>query len=265
MRQGDRIVVTDPATADFGAPGRVIADRPIDEHYPYRRRNPLWHLVSAILYYLVFPLPAYAIGLAHGLRFRHREAVRRLGGCYLYGNHTHWFDAVLPYLLAFPRRAYIVAGPTAVSVPLVRYLVPMLGAIPLNPTPAGKAAFRAACAAAVRRGCPVAIYPEAHEWPYYNGVRDFSPAAFTYPVRTGAPVLPFAVTYRRRPVFARRAPHMTVTVGEAILPEAWQGAADPRTVLRDAVHAWLCDTVAAQHSYAWVDYVLPEPGTEDAP
>ncbi|MCL2317088.1 MAG: 1-acyl-sn-glycerol-3-phosphate acyltransferase [Actinomycetia bacterium] len=260
MKAGQRIVVTDVATADFGEAGRGFPERVIDEGYPYQRRNPAWHGVSAFLYYVLLPPVALVLALAHGVRLRGRDIVREAGGCYLYGNHTNWFDVFIPFLLAFPRRAYIVTGPTAVSVPFVRHLVPMLGGIPLNTTPAGKRKFRAALDVAVRRGCPVAVFPEAHEWPFYNGIRDFPAYSFTYPVGADAPVVPYAVTYRRR--FSRRLkPHMSIIVGPAIRPSAWQGLPDPKQALRDRVHEFMCRTVRG--SFAWVEYVLP--GTAPQP
>ncbi len=42
------------------------------------------------------------------------------------------------------------------------------------------------------------IFPEAHVWPYYTGIRPFGEAAFHYPVATGKPVYTMTVTYQRR-------------------------------------------------------------------
>ncbi len=255
MKRGQRIEFSDEHDDDFGATSRHVNERSIDDSYSYEHGF-FWRLLSAFLYFIVVPMPALLLMWLHGLRFRNRAAIRRAGGCYIYGNHTHWMDVFVPYLLAFPRRAYIVTGPVAVSVPLVRHLVPMLGGIPLNSSPRGKARFRAALDAAVRKGCPVAIFPEQHEWPWYNGIRDFSPYSFTYPVRTSTPVVGYVLTYRRRRLFSRRPPQMTVTVGQLIPPEAWAGAEDPKQAVRDRVHAFMCDTVEEQGSYAWVDYEL---------
>ena len=254
MKLGDKITVRDPASDDFGVPGQHIRPQVVDEHYCYHH-NWWWRLLSAFIYYIVAPLPVHIMGWAHGLRFRNRAALRKAGGCYLYCNHTHWLDAVIPYLVSFPRRAYVVAGPTAFSIPVLRQLVALLGGVPLNTTPAGKMAFREAIGQAVKRGDRVAIYPEAHEWPYYNGIRPFPPYAFTYPVHDEAPVVAGVVTYRRRRFFSKRAPHLTLTLSEPITPADWQGAADPKTALRDTVHDFMCDTARQQASYAWVEYL----------
>jgi len=257
VKAGDRIVITDEGSDDFGVAAERVSPRIIDDRYPYQHRNPLWHLAAGLVYYVLLPPVAFVLAFVHGVRVRGRRHLREAGGCYLYGNHSNWFDVFLPMILAFPRRASIVSGAAALSIPFVRHLVPMLGAIPLNTTPDGKAAFRTALDVAVRRGCPVAIFPEAHEWPFYNGIRPFSSHSFTYPVRTDVPVVPYVVTYRRRWLSSRLKPHMTVTVGPAIPPSTWRDAPDPKQVVRDRVYDFMVTTVAEQGSFAWVEYVLP--------
>jgi len=255
------IVVKDAAEADFGTASRHVEPRTIDQGYRYTGHGWAWWVASALLYWVVAPVVVFTILAIYGVRFTNRAAVRRAGGVYLYANHSHWTDSLLPYALAWPRRAYIVAGPTAVSIPFVRHIVGMLGGVPLNTTPAGKETFRAFLAGVVAKGHPVGIYPEAHEWPYYTGIRDFSARSFTYPVRTGAPVLPYVVTYRARRWRKNRPPKLTVTVGEVIPPSVWEGTADPKQVARDAVHTWMVDTVRRLGSVEWVRYEL-EPGPE---
>ena len=44
----------------------------------------------------------------------------------------------------------------------------------------------------------VLIYPEAHIWPYYNGIRHFKPASFRYPVMDNAPIIVMTTTFKKR-------------------------------------------------------------------
>jgi len=259
MSRRVRTVVADDE--DFGTASKLVDARVVDERYPYSH-GLLWRCVSAFLYYVVAPVPVWLLSKVYGLRIRNRRAIRSLGGCYIYGNHTHWVDDLIPYLISFPVRASIVTGPTAVSMPLIRHLVSMLGGIPLNSTEAGKAAFREALDRAVKQGGPVAIFPEAHEWPYYNGIRDFPPYSFTYPVRSCAPVVAYVVTYTKR-FFSWYPPRMTVTIDEPIPPSCWQGLLDPKTYLRDRVLDFMRTTARQSHSYAWIDYRLPGQGRND--
>ena len=238
---------------DFGTAGDVARVRVVDETYPYQRGR-LWNLVADFLYYIVAPIPVWVISRVFGMRFVNRSAVRKLGGCYLYSNHSHWADVFIPYLLAYPRRAYVVAGAFAVTKPLARVLVPMAGGIPLNTTDAGKVLFREALTSAVDKGRPVMIAPEAHLWPYFNGIRDFSSRSFSYPVRTQTPVLPYVVTFRKRRWLTWRPPKLTITVGDPIMPQEWANASDPKQLLRDKVHTFMVTTVQARNSYAWIHY-----------
>jgi len=252
------VAVHDEREDDFGVASKKVTPVTVDEHYPYIRRNLVWRVAAGLLYWVVLPLPALALMWWYGIRLRYRGTIRWLGGCYMYANHTNWVDVILPYLLSWPRRAYIVSGPTAVSVPVVRHIVPMLGAVPLSTTPAGKQMFRDFLADVTRKGHPVAIYPEAHEWPYYNGIRDFPAYSFTYPVRTATPVVGYVVTYRQRRFLKFRRPAMTVTVGPPIMPASWEGTTDPKQVVRDAVHTFMCDTVRELGSFAWIQYELDD-------
>lgn len=44
----------------------------------------------------------------------------------------------------------------------------------------------------------ICIYPEAHIWPYYTGIRPFTEASFRYPVRYDTPVYAFTNVYKKR-------------------------------------------------------------------
>ena len=252
MRRVRTVVAGDE---DFGTASKLVNSRVVDENYPYSHGF-LWRCVSTFLYYVVAPVPVWLLSRIYGIRIHNRRAIRSLGGCYIYGNHTHWADDLIPYLISFPTRAFIITGPTAVSMPFVRHLVPMLGGIPLNSTEAGKAAFRETLDRVVKKGSPVAIFPEAHEWPYYNGIRDFPPYSFTYPVRTSAPVVAYVVTYTKR-FFSWCPPRLTVTIDEPIPPSCWQGLPDPKTYLRDRVLRFMRNTAHRLRSYPWIEYLLP--------
>lgn len=100
--------------------------------------------------------------LVFGLRIENRKALRALpGGYFLYGNHTNTLaDAFIPTLLSFPRRANIITSADTVSIPGVRNIVQMLGAIPLANTIEGTRQFLAAMHRRLERGQAVMIYPE---------------------------------------------------------------------------------------------------------
>lgn len=101
----------------------------------------------------------------------------------------------------------------------------------------------------VRRSA-VTIYPEAHLWPYYNGIRPFPDASFRYPLLMHVPTVAFVVTYRQRRILRKLPPRITVTVSDPIAPESVAS----KKALRDCVYDFMCRTVAAQGSYAYIQY-----------
>ena len=81
------IYYTDEENEDFAATHGRIRTRSVDEHYRYRRKNPVFRLFSFLLYRLVaLPLIFLYLKFRFGLRVKNRRAVRRLhGGYFLYG------------------------------------------------------------------------------------------------------------------------------------------------------------------------------------
>ena len=246
------IYYSDPLHDDFALTHGRIRKKVIDAEYHYTHRSPVWHFASFVLYRLIVtPLAELLMRTVYGLRIRNRRALRRVrGGCFLYGNHTHGLaDALLPSLLSFPRKAFVVTAPDAASIPLVGRLVELLGGMPLPCDIGGMKHMLAAMQRRVRRSA-VTIYPEAHLWPYYNGIRPFPDASFRYPLLMHVPTVAFVVTYRQRRILRRLPPRITVTVSDPIAPESVAS----KKALRDCVYDFMCRAVAAQGSYAYIQY-----------
>lgn len=245
------VYYSDPLRDDFAKSNGKIHARAIDENYRYEHCL-FWRICSFILYYFVaFPIVLLSLKLLYGLKIRNRKAVRNLkGGFVYYGNHTNGFpDATAPSVLAFPRRADVITGPEAVSLPGFGTIVAMLGAVPLpKDFTAAKHFMNALKKRSARRG--VFIYPEAHIWPYYTGIRPFQPASFQYPFLWNKPVIAGVTTYRQRKVFKSLPPKITITLSDPFDP------ADHRNkdALRDAVHAFMLET-ASKDNYSYIDYI----------
>ena len=190
----------DPLHDDFAPTNGHIRPKPIGADFPYEHPSPVWQALAFVVYRLIMtPFLFLYCKLVFGLRIENRKVLRELpGGYFLYGNHTNTLaDAFIPTLLAFPRRANIVTAADTVSIPGVRNIVQMLGAVPLADTIDGTRQFLAAIHRRLERRQAVMIYPEAHIWPYYNGIRPFPDTAFaasrstrTHPCRRAAPAGP---------------------------------------------------------------------------
>ena len=271
MRFKRVIVYTDERHDDFA--GMHIRPRPIGPEYPFIRRGALWNAAAAFLYRLIAtPVAWLDCFLIHGLKIENRKALKTLRrlktGYFLFGNHTQSaFDAFSPSMLSFPRKSYVITGPQAVSLPGLGQVVQMLGAIPLPDGVEGAWAFAAAVDARIRAGAAVAIYPEAHIWPYYTGVRNFSAGSFVYPARCGVPAVAFAVTYRQRKLFKKLPPRIVLHVSEPFTADPALSERKARLWLRDQVYAFMQEKICTPENYAYVRYIrrTPENPAEDGP
>lgn len=251
-------VYTDELHDDFAATKDLKSDV-IPEDFCYLHRSPWWNLAAFAAYRLfATPLAWLYCKLFFGLRIKGKAHLRGLKqGYFLYANHTqHTCDAFIPTIVAFPRRAHIVTAASAVSIPGIRTLVQMLGAIPLPPTTArGFSSFTDALQTRIGQGRAVCLYPEAHIWPYYTHIRPYRAGVFAYPVRCGVPAVPYTVTYRERRLFKRLHPNITVYIGAPIYPNPEENERRERQRLRDDAYAFMTETAEGIKQPEFVRYV----------
>ena len=114
----------------------------------------------------------------------------------------------------------------------------LLGGVPVPEGIGGLKNFSRDIISAAERGEWVAIYPEAHIWPYYTGIRPFGAAAFKYPAKSGAPVFAFTTTYKKRRFFKK--PAKIVYVDGPFFAEG-DSLKEKAGDLRDKVYAAMCE------------------------
>ena len=265
----ERIVYySDEAHDDFA--GMNIRPKPVGAEFRFINDNPFWKAAAAVVYRLIATPVAWVVcHVVYGARIENRGVLRRLRrqktGCFLFGNHTQSaFDAFFPSMLSFPRKCYIITGPEAISLPGLSQIVRMVGAIPLPDSVDGMRAFGAAVGRRVRERSAVAVYPEAHIWPYYTGLRNFSAGSFVYPVKCGVPAVAFAVTYRQRRIFKKLPPRIVVHVSEPFEPDPALPERRARMQLRDQVFSFMQAHICTPENYAHIRYVRrPEEAQDD--
>lgn len=248
------IYYSDSSKDDFS--GTHIRARIIDENFRFLHKSPLWKGVSFFLYFCIaIPLVFIIDKIWFGIRFDNRKALRKCkGSFFIYSNHTQYLsDATCPALISFPRRAYVIAGADAVSIKGIGWLVQMLGGLILHNVPSGKSAFRNAVSEICEKNCSIAIFPEAHIWPYYTGIREFSPASFVYPVANNRPVAAAVTTYRKR-LLKFLPPAITVYVSELFYPDTTLDADRARQKLRDQVYEFMCEK-AQNNEVEYIQYI----------
>ena len=122
-------------------------------------------------------------------------------GVLLVCNHSERVgDAFTPSVVAFPVRTHVVVHPDNLALPVLGRLTSMLGAIPVPHDLPSARCFSRSVADKLARGHAVAVYPEAHLWEKYTGIRPFADSALDPAVRCGAPVFTCTRVYLRRPV-----------------------------------------------------------------
>lgn len=247
----------DPLTDDFSV--IHIRTKDVTAAFPFLRESRLWKLGAAFLYYVIAVPVIFVISKVYlGLRFENREVLRPLRdtGYFLYGNHTRALDAFLPALSAFPKKAYVVASPDAVSLPGLKNLVLMLGVIPIPSQFSAMRQFMKAVSRRCRDGNCVAIFPEAHIWPFCTQIRPFPDTSFRYPIRENVPAVAMVTTYRRRKGLFRllRRPGMTVTFSAPMYPRDDLTPKGAQEELRNRVYDFMVETSQAKENVTYIRY-----------
>ena len=245
----------DPVNDDFA--GTKINTRKIDPHYRYVHKNLVWRCLAGITYFVVRPI-VYLIEYGWlGVRVKNKKALRKVkGGCFLYGNHTGFFDAYTPCVLSGRKVNRILVNPDAVSIKGIRTLVQWLGAVPVPDDIASMRNMVKAVEYYHEKGDNITIYPEAHIWPYYTGVRPFSAASFYYPVKTNAPVFAFFTAYSQPTGIFRKLKKANLTgyVSEPFYPDPEKSLKAAQQELRDQVYNFMCRMAEKHSTYQVIEY-----------
>ncbi|MBQ7386558.1 MAG: hypothetical protein IJW03_00140 [Clostridia bacterium] len=199
MEKRKTIYYTDELRDEFSS--AQLEPKKIDKNYVYVHTSLFKRFTHFFWYRIVAPIPAL---LYTKIAFRHKivnaEVLRpyRSTGYFMYGNHTQDIgDALIPSMIEMCKDKYVIVNPANLSVPVIGPITPSLGALPLPDDRDAHRAFTNAIRTRIEEGSAVVIYPEAHIWPYYTGIRHFSDASFYYPIKHGVPVFCFTNTYRR--------------------------------------------------------------------
>lgn len=251
------IYYTDALHDDFA--NAQIDRKPVSPDFPLVINNIFWKIAEFIFYRIIAtPLIFLISKIFFGLHIENRKAIKKISktGFYMYGNHTQGImDAYTPSLISFPKHNHIVVSPETVSIPFVRILVQLMGGIPIPDGLKGKVALMKALPERIKQKRSVTIYPEAHIWPYYTGIRPFSDVSFTYPVNDNVPVIAFVTTYRKRKLFPNLAPLLTVKVSDPFYTDKSLDRIEARKKLRDDVYNFMCKETSNPDNYAYYEYI----------
>ena len=194
------VYYTDERTDEFADDN--IVPKVIDENYCYVNDRMWWKVLRFISYRLVaMPIAYLYCKIALHSTFRNRSVLKQAKGkgCFVYGNHTQQIgDPFIPNLALFPRSVYVIVHPNNVSMPVLGRITPYLGALPLPSNLKAMRHFREAIRTRIQQNNVIVVYPEAHIWPFYTGIRDFPATSMKYPVELDVPSFAMTTTYRKR-------------------------------------------------------------------
>lgn len=177
----------------------------LPENYKWVRTDIKSKVISALIYAIAIVFSYVYCKLFLHMKIKGRKKLKGIkGGFFIYGNHTQPVgDVFIPAHTVFPKRIYTVVSPANYAIPVIGKILPFLGALPTADTLHGIKELNRAIDYRLKNGNPIVIYPEAHVWEYYTGIRPFPLTSFKFAAKFGVPVFAMTVTYKKSRFFKR--------------------------------------------------------------
>ena len=233
----------------------VITPKRIDGNWNYIPTGP-WKKFTHVFWYDIVAKPLAKAYLY--TQFRHtivgKEKIKPYmsHGFFLFGNHTQpTADALIPTMICSPKDVYVIVHPNNVSMPYLGRVTPSLGALPLPDDAAATKNFLHAVRTRVQAGNALCIYPEAHIWPYYTGIRPFVDTSFNFPIKENVPTFCFTNVYKKR--HDGKGVQIVTYVDGPFFPDETLNRRDQRADLRNRVYNQMCER-AKLNEVVVVDY-----------
>ena len=256
----------DPLTDDFA--GTQINQKKVDDNFVYVHENKIWRFLSTIFYFgIAHPIFFFLVKIKRHVRVKNKKVLKKVkkSGYFLYGNHTNIYDAFIPHTqVSRFKKTYIIANPDAVSIKGTKNIVMMLGVLPTPSSVQSMKNFNAAIEKRIAQKRVIVIYPEAHIWPFYNGLRPFGDISFQYPAKLDAPSIAMVTTYRK-PKFKinkKRRPFIDITLSEPIYPNPELSQRENMRYIRDQVYNFMKQTIESTSSPEYINYVQDSSSTK---
>ena len=174
----------------------------LPEGYEFIYKNPFKKMWASTVFSGFFVFGHWYEKRYWQAKFYGREKLKAAKGkgYLIYANHTNPFHDVFGPALAADRKIYTIISPVNLKIPKIGKLLPLIGGLPLGKTKEEKQAFNDAVDKRLKQKRVVVIYPEAHLWPYYTGIKKFPAGdkSFKYATRNNVPIFTMTTTYHKR-------------------------------------------------------------------
>lgn len=234
-----------------------------DDYEWYKPRTPLRTAGYHIVYFIFFVIAWVYAHIKFKIRFvgkeKLREAKKNHHAYFFYGNHTQPFgDIATTILMNWPHRISAVMAVSNMGIPVVGKILQFFNFLPVPKTDDQREKYKQAMTHLVHEDATsFAIYPEAHVWPYYTQIREFSDTSLRYPVRFKVPTFVYTTTYARRADWWNKwikLPRITVYIDGPFYPEnAEAGEAEQKKSLYNQVRAAM-ERRSKQSTYSYIAY-----------
>ncbi len=180
-------------------------DFKLPEDYKWIRTDLKSKLLSGLNYGLAVIFGGLYCKLGLHMKIRGRKSLRgSKGDFFIFANHTQPVgDVFIPAMAVLPKRIFTVVSPANYGIPFIGKLLPYLGALPIDNSLRGMKELTHAIEQRLDKKHPIVIYPEAHVWEYYTGIRPFADTAFKYPVKMNKASYAMTVTYKKSKLFKK--------------------------------------------------------------
>ncbi|MCD8119845.1 MAG: 1-acyl-sn-glycerol-3-phosphate acyltransferase [Lachnospiraceae bacterium] len=253
MSRNDEIKYYRSFTEDFVENSHQ--DYVLPEDYVWIRTDKKSRAKAGILYFA-----GHLFGLVYAKLVLHVKIVNQSernlrdisGGMMVYANHTQMIgDVFTPILACRPKRGYTIVSPANLGLPVIGKILPDVGALPIPGDFRRMKQFTKAVSERLSQGGCVFVYPEAHVWPFYTGIRPYPDTAFSYAAENHVPAFCMTTTYqKRRP---GKKPRQTVYLDGPFYADETLSRHEQRRQLHDEVYACMCSR-SRESTYEYVIY-----------
>lgn len=258
MKKERVIYYKDELNDDFS--GLDTFTRPLGEKYRYLRTGRLFRGFAFVFYYgIMIPVVWLLQKLISHQKFANRKLLKKAKkeGCFLVSNHTQvQNDSYIGPLSCFPKKCYIISNPHVLSIRGMRLGMQAYGVIPLGSNYLEKKSFLHCVQTRIHEGSGVILYPEAHVWPYYTGIRPFDHQAFCYIADMKKPMFILTNCYQKRRFF--RKPRIVTYADGPFYPRPELSRMAAARELRDIAYETMCRRVKAHTNCEYIKYIKAE-------
>ena len=204
-----------------------LRDTNFDENYLYYDKRPWTKFKRGVLWVLLNTVVFLVATIRHGLRIHNRKILKKhkellKNGAITICNHVFMWDYLCVLKAIRPKMQRLIAWKTnfeGPNGPLIKWV----GGIPV-PTDNFRAMskFKKAIDQVLEDGEWLHVFPEGSMWFYYPDIRPLKPAVFKFAVNHNKPIIPMAISFRKRKGIMRlfsKNPLADLHIGEPLIPD----------------------------------------------